>query len=151
MKWESATRLMRPRFRRYLEALKTELADIGATVKPDSPYEFSDDGFKMGIGFELAGRKVYADLDLNDAAEYGDCEEPDTLAAIQLTSVFEGGEIIISYAPHNYTPKCWVPLKRRELLERWEEFENGAPVDEVAGIIQGRVSETAPEPMEVMA
>jgi hypothetical protein len=113
-----------PKMKAFMSALTAEFPSATMT-------ESNADDSGYVATFTQGGITYYAELELWDAANSGDEAEPGEKGNVHLTVCREGGEIIVSWAPHNYTYMCWVPYTDTdELLHRIPDTDEALTVAE---------------------
>lgn len=120
-----------PRLKTFLEGVRERVNDTGITG--GDIWELDDE-----FGYELCWPALGVRLFLTDAAEYGDAEEgeEELLVGVMIEAIADGGEIIISFSPYNYTPSVWVDLRMAGAVDELERR---------IGLIQEGEAETATE------
>lgn len=145
---EQAAAKFKPRIEAFLRALRDAVeAETGATG--GEVYELDEEwGWSLSWSVDPGsptGHGVDVKLFLSDASHYGDAEEEQhgQFVNVMIECVKYGGQIVISYAPYNFTPECWVDLKGEgavdELSSRLEPIENG--LEETVEVVAGAVRE----------
>lgn len=93
-------------------------------------------------GWELMCPTWGAIATFADAYEMGDAEEPGQLANITVFCTAQGGQLLPSFTPKNYTAMCWCDLRdgegKEELLMRLDDLEGSLP-DFASEIVAGLV------------
>lgn len=77
-------------------------APFGVEVDEDTMVE--DYGFRFALG----KRDIGVELQLWDSHEASGDFEAGERGNLHLSATYNGGQIIISFAPKNYTKECWV-------------------------------------------
>lgn len=92
-----------PRMRAFLEAIA-----YAANMGEGQVYELDEE-----YGYEASWPTLGVQFFLVDAYDYGDAEEDEQgrLVNPMLEAIMEGGQILISFAPYNYSPQVWVDLR----------------------------------------
>ena len=93
-------------------------------------------------GYELMCPTWGATATFSDGYEYGDADEVGRLANITVFCTAQGGQLLSSFTPNNYTATCWCDLSdgegKEELLMRLDDLEGH--LEEFATSIAGRLS-----------
>ncbi len=96
-------------------------------------------------GWELACPTWGATATFADANEYGDAEEVGRMANVTVFCAAQGGQLLPSFTPHNYTANVWCDLSdgtgKEELLMRLDDLNNS--LEEFAHVIAERLDELA--------
>ncbi len=96
-------------------------------------------------GWELMCPTWGATATFADAHEYGDADEVGQMANITVFCAAQGGQLLPSFVPHNYTSDVWCDLSdgtgKEELLMRLDDLNNS--VTEFASAIAERLDEMA--------
>ena len=112
-----------------------ELGDFGGQV-----FEACDEW-----GWELACPTWGATATFADAHEYGDADEVGQLANVTVFCTAQGGQLLPSFTPRNYTATVWCDLAdgegKEELLMRLDDLGNS--LEEFASAITERLRELA--------
>ena len=106
--YERAYRELSPAIGAFMQALAGE---FGATADEDCYQE----SYGWQASFMHGGIRYHAELRLNDASDYGD-DEPGEQGNLYLSVIRDGGQIVIGWAPFNYTDECWVPYSDLDTL-----------------------------------
>lgn len=93
-------------------------------------------------GYNLECATWVAEGAFSDGYEYGDADEVGRLANITVFCSAQGGQLLSSFTPNNYTATCWCDLSngedKEELLMRLDDLDSS--LEEFAASIAGRLS-----------
>jgi len=96
-------------------------------------------------GYDLQCDTWGATATFADAYEYGDADETGLLANVTVFCAAQGGQLLPSFTPHNYTATVWCDLSdgegKEELLMRLDDLGNS--LEEFANLIAERLDELA--------
>lgn len=96
-------------------------------------------------GWELACPTWSITATFADAREYGDADKVGHLANVTVFGAMQGGQLLPSFVPHNYTADVWCDLSdgegKEEFLMRLDDL--GASLEEYANLIAERLDELA--------
>lgn len=101
-----------PRLRTFLEGVRGGVIDAG--FEGGDIWELTDEyGYELALSvaeIPIVGVRLF----LIDAAECEGVEpgEEELLVNVMIEAIADSGRIILSYAPHNYTPEVWVDLRK---------------------------------------
>lgn len=130
--YEALYKHLSPRMRAFAEKIAEPFK---GTVE-----ESNADDYGYLVSIEAAnGVKIGLSFDLRDAGAFGDAEDGEK-GNFFLSAVYWGGQIIIGYAPHNYTDECWVSYTdTAEFESRLSDIE--AQAGQVVVAIQEAIEE----------
>jgi hypothetical protein len=102
--------------REPMQAFMSALAaEFGATADED----VNGDDYGYRTTFTCNGIRYGAELQLWDAGTSSGDAEPGEMGNLHLSVCRDGGQIVIAWAPHNYSDECWVPYADTdELISR---------------------------------
>lgn len=108
--YETAYRTLRFSIRAFMDALADE---FDAEAYEDT----SQDDYGYACRLTCNGITYFADLRLIDASGAGDEVEPGRSGNLFLSVIRDGGQIVIGWAPENYSDQCWVPYTDLQTLQ----------------------------------
>jgi hypothetical protein len=98
------------------------------------PEEWTDEEYSLA-GAVTLGKRYIGVVSLT-LTEEGVCEGDGEGLGFLFEVIAEGGQILYSFAPENYTPEVWA-YDEAGLAELWEAVLAGVGPDEVARGLQG--------------
>jgi len=112
-------------FTKRLEQVRKEAKARG--YECDEPYDMTDEYLRWNVFVCPAGKTMEDEdgIDVELCAHTSEAYEGEKGGVnFSLGLCHYGGEIVGGYAPHNYTPACWVPIEDKEAIrDRWNLFD----------------------------